>query len=121
MFHIILMTMIAPATLTCTLDLDGRPAVLTLRLDEAHGGVRYAWPATAPAVTARAVFTQDQVMFDSFTLDRTSLAIARDGDAVTAALGAQPRTARGRCRTAGVRPVSKVPAKPAAISGNRRK
>ncbi|WP_380785604.1 hypothetical protein [Sphingomonas sp. R86521] len=105
MFAIVLLAMTMPVTLTCTIDDRWRPATMMLRMDEVHGVVRYSWPATAPAVKSRALFTRDTVMFDGFTLDRASLAIVRDGDALTGMLGAQPRAAKGRCRTSrGARP-----------------
>lgn len=121
MLNIALLSVIAPMSLACTIDNDGQKVAMTLWLDPAHGAVRYAWPATAPAVTARAIFTREQVLFDSFTLDRTSLAIVHDGDAITAALGAQPRVAEGRCRTAAGHGKPTVPAKATATPGNRRR
>lgn len=87
-----------PVTLSCTMVDGGKATPLALRLDPAHGSIRYAMPASGQPVTRRALFTQEQVMFDGFTLDRTTLALTQDGDSVTAALGAQPRVIRGRCR-----------------------
>lgn len=119
MFSIVLLAMTLPVALTCKIDDQGRRVAMTLRLDEAHGMVRYAWPATALGRTSRAVFTREAVMFDGFTLDRASLAIMRDGDAVTAALGAEPHTARGRCRADRPRSNPDVRPKPKHPSGNR--
>lgn len=87
-----------PVTLSCTMVDGGRTTPMALRLDAAHGSVRYAKPASGQPSTRRALFTQQQVMFDGFTLDRRTLALTQDGDSVTAALGAQPRVIRGRCR-----------------------
>lgn len=109
----------APSMLACTIDNGGRQTAMTVRLNEARGAVRYAMPATSAPVKARAVFTSDRVMFDGFTLDRGSLAIVRDGDAVTAALGATPSLARGRCRAGGAVLRSVAPAKTGAAPGKR--
>ena len=87
-----------PVTLSCTMVDGGKATPITLRLDAAHGSVRYATPASGQPSTRRALFTQEQVMFDGFTLDRRTLALTQDGDSVTASLGAQPRAIRGRCR-----------------------
>ena len=111
MLAVVLLAVAMPTTLTCTIHAAGKNVVMSVRLDEALGSVRYAWPATATPVTSRALFAQGLVMFDRFTLDRRSLAIVRDGEAVTGAIGAQPDAARGRCRAARVRYAPVNPAK----------
>ncbi len=103
----------APVTLSCTFDAGEPQAAMLLHLDAAHGAVRYMLPSARP-VAARALFTRDRVLFDGFTLGRRTLAIEREGESVTAALNAQPRVARGRCRAAVV-----TPAKAGVTTGKR--
>jgi hypothetical protein len=109
MLAMVLLATAVPVTLSCMFDRRGARVSMTLSLDAAHGAVRYAFPATKRAVTSRALFVRDSVMFDGFTLDRRTLLIVREGDSVTASLYAQPREVRGRCRVD--RPVSPTQAR----------
>lgn len=119
MLMMVLLAAATPSALACTIDQDGRQAAMTVRLDEPRGVVRYALPSAATGVMVRALFTREQVMFDGFTLDRASLAIMREGDAVTAGLGAQPRAMRGRCRARGAAATSVTATKTKTYSARR--
>ena len=91
--------MAAPVYLDCRLragsDDGGAPELLWhITLNEETGTVSWTIPESDVADTARAVFTADEVRWNSLTINRTTLAFTRRFSWPSG----QPLTTHGRCQ-----------------------
>lgn len=89
--------MAAPVALQCTLDDRGKPVAMNLQLNEEAGTASWYWPGNGMSSKQSAIFTPVNVSFGHFQLDRSTMVIVRENDAIMVSQLNMPTTTSGKC------------------------
>lgn len=90
----------APVFLTCTLVDRAGASAFDVQVNEEAGKVDYFARRTKMAISNRAIFTPEEVRFNSFVINRIDLSFRRENDATDQRLFGWPEADEGSCEKA---------------------
>lgn len=91
------LAMAGPVNLKCVLDAGDDAVPLEVQLNETEGTGTWYWPRKNFSAKRDALFSPSNVTFGPFKIDRRSLTIVRENDALMVKQGAMPETTSGKC------------------------